>query len=190
MTYRAGLFSKSSGLAAVMAGGLVLGACASQPKLVVERPLGVIDLGSTSTYSLSSSEHPMEAAVADSLRDALSKAGWREAAETRADWRLDALYAIRPATTGAHAGAEASTADTVWLRSPAPRRWWRHEKQVRTLTLSLIAPKTGVETARVTATLTAMPGHPGAGDEARTIATLAAAALQTPAASTASSPAL
>ena len=93
-------------------------------------------------------------------------------------------------TRSAQAGAEASTAETVWLRSPAPRRWWRHEKQVRTLTLSLIALKTGVETARVTATLTAMPGHPGAGEEAATIATLAAAALQTPAASTASSPAL
>jgi len=184
MTYRARLFSKSSVLAAVVAGGLAVAACASPPKLLIERPLGVIDLTTASTYSLSTSEAPTDAAVAASLRSALSSAGWREAPETTADWRLDALYAIRPATTGAYAGAEPSTADTVWLRSPAPHRWWRQDKQVRVLILSLIAPKTGVETARVSASLTAMPGKHagdkragGAPDEAKTIAVLAAAAL-------------
>lgn len=177
MTYRARLFSKSFGLAAVMAGGLTLVACASSPKLIVERPLGVIDLGSVSTYSLSSSEHPMDPIIADNLRSALSNAGWREAPEASADWRLDALYAVRPATTGAYQGAEPSTGDTVWLRPPSPHRWWRQDKQVRVLILSLIAPKTGVETARVSASLTAMPDKPPASEEARTIALLATAAL-------------
>lgn len=163
-----------------MAGALVLAACAAQPKLVVERQLGVIDLGTASTYSLSASEQPMDAVAADSLRSALSRAGWREAPEASADWRLDVLYALRPATTGAYSGAEPPTEDAQWLRTAAPHRWWRHDKQVRVLTLSLVAPKTGVETARVSASLTAGADKSGASDEAAAVAELAVAALQAP----------
>nr|WP_314438963.1 hypothetical protein [uncultured Brevundimonas sp.] len=180
MIYRTWLSCRTCGLAAVTAGALILAACASQPKLIVERQRGVIDLGTVSTYSLSTSDQPMDAAVADSLRSALSRAGWREAPEASADWRLDVLYAVRPATTGAYVGVEPPTEEAPWLRPAAPHRWWRHDKQVRILVLSLVAPKTGIETARVSASLTARPDKPGASDEAAVVAELAIAALQTP----------
>jgi hypothetical protein len=149
---------RQTGLIALAA--LAASACASRPAIQVSGD----DLFA-SRRSVSISE-PTSGLPRDLIVEQLQTTNW-SVVNTGADQLLELSTTSGPEQLGVFEGAAAPGPDGVWIIRPAPRRWWRPQRQLRTVTARLVNAATGQEEARATATTTAEPATVSFADLAR-----------------------
>lgn len=156
------IFFRRTGTIALAA--LVASACASRPAIQVS---GDDLLASRRSVSVS---EPASGFPRDLIVERLQATNLT-VVDTGADQLLELSITSGPEQVGVFEGATSPGPDGVWIIRPAPRRWWRPQRQLRTVTARLVNTATGQEEARATATTTAEPATVSFAD-------LALAALQ------------
>jgi len=151
-------FFRQAGLIALAA--LAASACASRPAIQVS---GDDLLASRRSVSIS---EPTSGFPRDLIVEQLQATNLT-VVDTGADQLLELSTTSGPEQLGVFEGATAPGPDGVWIIRPAPRRWWRPQRQLRTVTARIVNAATGQEEARATATTSAEPSRVSVADLAR-----------------------
>ncbi len=115
----------------------VLAGCASAP--VVETRLSSAVPDGVTAYYLVQAEAPTasDLAAAKAVRQALGASGWRET-DSKAAWRVETAYAVRPQKTGVFTDADARQGE--WTEEPRLPQWWSRSRDLHRLTVILTGP--------------------------------------------------
>ncbi|MEN5146133.1 hypothetical protein [Brevundimonas diminuta] len=107
------------------------------------------------TYHLVQVETPTapDLATVEAVRQALTARGWIET-DSKAAWRVETAYAVRPQKTGAFTDADARQGE--WTEAPRLPQWWSRGRDLHRLTVILTGPgdQTNVYRASASAVLT------------------------------------
>lgn len=118
-------------------GASVLAGCASAP--LVETHLSSTVPDAVTAYHLAHAETPTasDLAAAAAVRQALSARGWRET-DSKAAWRVETAYAVRPQKTGVFTDTDARQGE--WTEAPRLPQWWSRGRDLHSLTVILTGP--------------------------------------------------
>lgn len=118
-------------------GASVLAGCASAP--LVETHLSSTVPDAVTAYHLAHAETPTasDLAAAAAVRQALSARGWRET-DSKAAWRVETAYAVRPEKTGVFTDTDARQGE--WTEAPRVPQWWNRRRDLHSLTVILTGP--------------------------------------------------
>lgn len=154
-------------------GASVLAGCASAP--LVETHLSSAVPDGVTAYYLLQSETPTasELAASDAVRQALAARGWRET-DSKAAWRVETAYAVRPQKTGVFTDTDARHGE--WTEAPRVPQWWSRGRDLHSLSVILTGP--GDQAGAYNASADVVLGRGQAGRAPALLAEAAATKLQ------------